>query len=255
MSSGQRIRVATPIAVQQKLRGGPAIFLSASVPYRRNPPADLGTVEREAFLKLNERYLGGARPAHIRSAVVALTRAMLMRGMRLVFGAHPAISPMVLGAARDADAPPKSILIFQSEYFRRRIPQETLDLAAWEAGVLVLTPEVAKAHASESTRRAASLKRMRELMVAVPGLRAAIFVGGMEGVAEEAELFRRKNPELPLYALASTGSAARELWDQSESRYSGTLRESSVLDNPSFTIVAHEIMNDLRIEGGKRIRE
>ena len=40
---------------------------------------------------------------------------------------------------------------------------------------------------------------------------AAVFLGGMEGVETEYDLFRRVHPNRPAYPVASTGAAARIL--------------------------------------------
>jgi len=255
--------VANLAEVTEKLQGPPAILLSASVPYKRTPPKDATATQRKRLAALNRPYLESSQPARIRAAVIALTRSILMRGMRLVFGAHPAISPMVLSAGRDvqpeshgAEAKPESagteprILIFQSQYFERELPDSTLDLASWDAGLLVFTPVVRVRGKPREYWRSPSLNLMRELMVSVPGLCAAIFVGGMEGVAQEAALFRERHPEKPMYPIASTGSAAQDLWQLDPIRYSSVFDHSSVQqDNPSYSVVAAQILADLHLEG------
>jgi hypothetical protein len=243
------IRIRSEADMGRKLAGGPAIFLSASVPYERKRPADMGAREWAPRARRNREYLKSAEPAQIRAAVVAMTRAMLTRGMRLVFGAHPAISPMVLAAARDMQAPAGSIVIFQSEWFLQDLPNSTLELAAWQSGVLVLTSVAAGARMSSDEKRSKSLAHMREMMVSVPKLRGAIFVGGMEGVADEANIFRARHPEAPMYAVASTGSSARELWGEKRAAFSGTLADPEMLAlHPSYSVVAHSILDDMKID-------
>ena len=250
-AANEPIRVASEKELQKRLAGGPAVFLSASVPYERTRPKQMTQREWMPRAKLNREYLASAEPARIRSAVIATTRALLARGLRLVFGAHPAISPMVLGAARDMGAPARSVIIFQSEYFRDEFPRSTLSLASWEAGVLVLTAVVPGKNGLDHESREASLVLMRQLMVAVPNLCGAVFVGGMEGVQDEAALFREKHPRARVYAIASTGSAARALWRQQPSAFSGQLSEPGILEkHPSYSVVAREIFADLKIAGG-----
>jgi hypothetical protein len=247
---GTVVRVANEADVKEKLPGGPAIFLSASVPYRRDHSSRMAGGARARLVALNQKYLDSAEPARIRSAVVAMTRTMLMHGMRLVFGAHPAISPMVLSAARDINAPKGSILIFQSEYFEKQLPDSTLELASWESGILVFTPVVRVAGKVKSEWRSPSLARMRELMVSVPNLSASIFIGGMEGVSQEAEVFHERNRRARMYAVASTGSAALELWHQDARAYSGTLTLPTLLaEIPSYSVVAAGILDDLGANG------
>lgn len=159
---------------------------------------------------------------------------------------------MVLSAACDMGAPSASILIFQSAYFRAILPKSTLELASWNAGRLVMTPVVRHKSGLDHQIRKASLDLMRKLMVSVPNLCCGVFVGGMEGVEEEAEAFRRAHPKLPVYALASTGSGARNLWHAQPRAFSGTLEDPAILDkHPSYTEVARQIFSDFSIKGGQ----
>jgi len=225
-------------------RPQPTLLLSASVPYRRKAAASLTAGELQAFEDLNESYLRDAHPARIRSAVIELTRAALGAGLRLVFGAHPAISPMVLVAARDAGAAAGSVLIYQSRYFEHLIPQSTYELADWRSGWLVKTDIVDGP--TDIDRRNVSLTLMREAMVTVPGLCGAVFIGGMDGLEEEAGLLDMLRPEVPKYALASTSSAARILWEQYPKQFGGTLAKPEVLvDSLSYSVVARLILEDL----------
>jgi hypothetical protein len=257
------IEVDTEADVRTKLGEANSILLSASVPTPRDFPPHLKGAALQS-LRQNLSYLKTSKPAEIRSAVTALTRLMLQRRIRLVFGAHPAISPMVLSAARDVLfnlasrdpgnlAPPSPyILIFQSKYFGDVLPDSTLDLASWYAGLLVMTPLVSggRQPRDDEEARLLNLRRMRELMVSVPGLRGAVFVGGMEGVVEEAHLFAKRNPGKPMYALGSTGSAALELSRKTSLRQSFTDTQpppSSIHNSPSYSVVAHDILEDLKI--------
>lgn len=252
----RKVHIRDAADLQNKLQGPPAVFLSASIPYQRPVPQGMKPAERKRFVDTNKRYVEAARPVQIRSAVVALTRSLLMRGMRLVFGAHPAISPIVLSVARDlqTEGTDPRIIIFQSQYFESELPASTLDLASWEAGLLVFTPVVREGARRESWRKP-SLDLMRELMVSTPNLRAALFIGGMEGVAAEATLFRKHNPGKPVIPLASTGSAAAELWEDSE-QWEVTPKAESPLAhlqyNPSYSLVAEHILGELGIENPPR---
>jgi hypothetical protein len=79
------------------------IFLSASIPDR-------------------DPYVRDADPIAIREAVLALV-AVTVRERHLVFGGHPAISPLVEHAASSLNAV-DNVDIFQSEWFRAVIPPE-----------------------------------------------------------------------------------------------------------------------------------
>ncbi|SDC44504.1 hypothetical protein SAMN05444679_10384 [Variovorax sp. CF079] len=240
---GLMLRVADVTEVEALLDDVPSLLLSASVPYALDEsmcePKD---VARLPFL--NQRYVGRARPDRIRAAISALTRVALNHELRLVFGAHPAISPMVLQAARDMRAQAKSIVIFQSAVYAGRLAQSTLALAQWDAGVLIMTAD--QKESASSRRNPKSLEFMRKAMVRVPGLLGAVFVGGMQGVEREAQLFQKAHPRKKRYAIASTGSAAESLADDDPNAFRGTLSDPSLLaDMRSYSVVARRIVLDL----------
>lgn len=197
----------------------PSLFLAAGVP-----------AANTAFT---------AKPREVMAAVVPLVRLCLDRGIRLVFGAHPAISPMILLAAREAQASPDSVLIFQSLHFESLIPNSTLELASWDAGRLFLTP-------SQGGDRDASLTVMRTLMLQVPGLRGAVFIGGMAGLFEEDALFARFNPGKPRFAIASTGGAASQLFDAQGAAVAGPaanpIDAGTLRDEDAYSFVMQEVV-------------
>src|SRR5512135_1102985 len=113
-----------PSRGRSRMRRNP-IFLSASVPYREP-----------------EKY--PADPIAIREAVRALV-GVVVPGRPLVFGGHPAISPMVwedadiLGAASD-------VYIYQSRLFTPNVPREAhffqgLDRLVWTPAVPPQAPD------------------------------------------------------------------------------------------------------------------
>ncbi len=57
----------------------------------------------------------------------------------------------------------------------------------------------------------ASLAKMRGAMIGARNFDAAVFLGGMEGVEIEYDIFRRLHPNKPAYPVASAGAAARIL--------------------------------------------
>src|ERR1700693_809851 len=68
-------------------------------------------------------------PLEITEAVVAATRSILSAGGRLLFGAHPAISPLVLRVARDFkrldDSTDPRVIVYQSALYENQIPEAT----------------------------------------------------------------------------------------------------------------------------------
>jgi hypothetical protein len=176
------------------------IFLSASVPYRA--PA-----------------LYVSDPVAVREAVRALVAHVVVQGP-LVFGGHPAITPLVWEGARSLNAV-DNVYIYQSERFRNLIPRE----AAFFKN-LVWTPAVPKTppDPNDPFDRQKSLEVMRDLMIrqrlapdrgiTLPEFEAGVFLGGMDGVEEEWDLFQRHYPRAPAYPVASTEGAARLLLDR-----------------------------------------
>ena len=154
-----------------------------------------------------------APPATVQDAVVQLTRGVLRHGWNLVCGGHPWTTPLLLGVAAEFQAQHHGrVICFQSEEFLGQIPQATFGL--WKHGHVLRTERKGKL--------AASLAHMRAQMIQVPSLAAAGFVGGMKGVADEAELVaRRLGTPPPCYALPGTGSAAADLFERDPKRFSG----------------------------------
>ena len=158
-----------------------AVFLSASVP---DPLRD-------------EKYFATGDTVAIRDAVIALLMVVLPRS-RLVFGGHPAITPMVKWVADQLGAFDR-VRMFQSEFFRDRYLKD-LELFRYE--------EI-KAVPGD---REESLRRMRIAMIESEPFHAAFFIGGMEGVEAEYELLRERKSRVPRFPVYTTGGAARILW-------------------------------------------
>ena len=157
------------------------IFLSASVP----------VPERGDFYRTADPFL-------IQLAVRQLVIATI-RDWRIVWGGHPAITPMVWQVCEDLGVRNAgSFTLYQSAFFEGRFPRENQNFEH----VVVVDAEAS---------REASLQAMRRAMVSRPDLEAAVFVGGMEGVVEEYGMFREFHPDATVIPLAATGGAARDL--------------------------------------------
>jgi hypothetical protein len=164
----------------------PPIFLSASMPDRNL-----------------ERYV--PEPECIREAVHALVAAVV-RERELVFGGHPAISPLVEHAAHDLGGV-EHVHIFQSRFFERAIPPEAKRFPNLHWTQAVSGP-------TEEESRRASLTLMRTEMIEFRPYAAGVFIGGMDGIEEEWDLFARLRPDTPRFPVASTGGAAQTLWQR-----------------------------------------
>lgn len=157
------------------------IFLSASIPDPRRDP----------------KYFQSADATLIREAVRGLTAALLPRGI-LVFGGHPAISPMVALIGQQLGAL-EHVRIYQSRWFDGQVPQHSLmfKYLNWTKRGLDLE---------------SSLQLMREEMLRAHKYDAGVFIGGMEGVEHEFLLFRKLLPFAPVFPVASCGAASSLLF-------------------------------------------
>ena len=163
-----------------------AVFLSASVPDPRRDP----------------KYHSSADLVAIRDAVRALA-AVVLPHATLHWGGHPAITPLVSVVARSVGLTGADrVRLYQSEWF----PPEQRPMANDDFERIVLTPR--------RDTLAESLHAMRETMLSATSFDAAIFIGGMEGVEDEFDNFRRLNPTASVFPVASTGGAAGLLFER-----------------------------------------
>lgn len=188
------------------------IFLSASIPLPSR----------------HRIYFDTADVVAIRDCVRALTMVVIENSAQMVFGGHPAISPMIRLQVAQTGAPVGDrIVMYQSRYFERSFPQ---DNAAFERVELI---------DAVSSGRDASLLAMRSAMLAGT-FQAGIFVGGMEGVELEYQMFRNLHPETPSFPIASTGAAASRLFEAD----SQLQREYSQLrDEISYLTLIRQLLN------------
>ena len=176
------------MALEAARRG---VFLSASVTDPRRHP----------------KYFQTARANLIREAVVALAAEVLPQG-ELVFGGHPSISPLVARVAGDLGRF-EGVVVFQSLWFH---PTEGKDPKSRVPADSLAFPRITWTPLADS--REGSLEAMRRAMVGSRPFACGVFVGGMEGVEREWELFGDAQARAPAYAVASTGGVALELWEK-----------------------------------------
>jgi hypothetical protein len=162
------------------------IFLSASIPLPDRHP----------------KYIETADVVAIRDSIRALVSVVLPIG-QIVFGGHPAITPLVrLLARRLTPKVREHIILYQSLFFERQFPPEV--------------SEFEEVHFIEAVGndREASLRKMRQAMISAYRFEAGVFIGGMEGVENEYDIFTKLHPDKPAYPIASTGAAARILFEK-----------------------------------------
>jgi hypothetical protein len=173
--------------------------------------------------------------AAIADAVTALSRAVLGASWRLVFGAHPTISPLVLMVARELGRP-GAVEIYQSEYFAGQVPDETVNLVDDGFGVIRWVP------GDPGENRNLSLERMRDTMIETGPYTAALFIGGMNGVVDEYQMIAKRWPEVPRLPLWAPGGAARNL---SPSDHPVARLLADQLRSERYPAVAHRIVAEL----------
>lgn len=157
------------------------IFLSASVP-------------RPGRGHFHE----SADPFLIQFAVRELLTVALGR-RQIVWGGHPAITPMIWAVCADLGLVyAKAVALFQSRYFSAEFPEENDNFS-----------NLTVVEGVEGDREK-SLERMRREMLSGP-FHAAVFIGGMEGVLDEYELFSSLHPGAVVLPLFAPGGAARDL--------------------------------------------
>lgn len=159
-----------------------SIFLSASVPQLGRAPFD-----------------ADAQPLAIQAALVALATVTFGR-RKLVWGGHPAITPMLWSAAQELGVQyGSSVRLFQSTLYADEFPEENKHFA----NVTYVNAVGADAPAS--------LLAMRTAMLKSEQFKAAVFIGGMEGINDEHALFAQLHPNAKVIPLEFTGGASRTL--------------------------------------------
>lgn len=159
------------------------VFLSASIPL---PERD-------------RRYFETADVLAIREAIKALVEIVLPMG-RITCGGHPAITPLLAFFVREAGLDSHHLTIFQSRFFEHTLPEENAEFQ-----------DVRLVDAVEADREQ-SLIAMRIAMIESRPFAAGVFIGGMEGVSAEAELFAQLKPNATRLPIASTGAAAADVF-------------------------------------------
>jgi len=156
-----------------------AIFLSASVPDPKRSPEHAATADTVA----------------ITAAVSALVYVTLGR-RQLVWGGHPAITPMIWIVAQEMGVDyGQWVRLYQSRFFRDEFPEDNDRFQN-----VIYTTAI-------SDDRESSLLLMRKQMFSENAFSAAVFIGGMAGVVDEFALFSEYQPNAVVVPVVSTGGA------------------------------------------------
>lgn len=160
------------------------IFLSASTPLPERDP----------------KYYKTADIIAIRDSVIALATTVIPKH-RLVWGGHPSITPLVNYVMQKKGLViQEHMTIYQSKFFEKFFPEDN--------------NQFENVYQTENLgERESSLLLMRKTMLNSFEFSAGIFIGGMEGVEDEYNLFREFHPSAKIIVLASTGAAAKIIYD------------------------------------------
>jgi hypothetical protein len=160
-----------------------AIFLSASVPDPRRAP----------------EYAESADTVAISAAVTALVHVTLGRRL-LVWGGHPAVTPMVWAVAEGLGVDYGGwVKLYQSRFFKDEFPEDNDHFN-----------NVTYTERSGEDREQ-SLLFMRTRMFRETTFSAAVFIGGMGGIVDEFNLLREIQPKVAMLPVASSGGAVLEV--------------------------------------------
>ncbi|MEL4306918.1 SLOG domain-containing protein [Joostella sp. CR20] len=161
------------------------IFLSASIPL---PSRDA-------------KYIDTADIIAIRDAVIALATLVLPHH-RIIWGGHPSITPLIYYVMQKMDMNiQEHVTIYQSKLFEKFFPKDNNRF-----NNIILTDII-------DNDRDKSLLHMRNRMLGEFEFSAAVFIGGMDGIEIEYNMFKEFHPAAILLPIASTGAATKIVYD------------------------------------------
>lgn len=186
-----------------------AVFLSASVP---EPTSE---------------FAADADPFLIQFAVREFMTTVLGR-RPLVWGGHPAITPMVWAVCEDLGVDySQAVQLYQSGYFKDEFPEENARF-----NNVVVTDRITDSEGKPDL--AASLRHMRDRMFGETEFEAAVFIGGKQGILEEFELITSSHPAIQAVPVGAAGGAARKL------ALSLDPEDGSMVESCDFSHLFHE---------------
>lgn len=186
------------------------IFLSASIPLPERHP----------------KYYDSADIIAIRDSVIALA-SLVIGKHRIIWGGHPSITPLIYYVIErmlvnklernDWELPlnqeeketiqiqlkekiQQHVLLYQSNIFKDKFPPENEKFKN-----VVITEDLGDIPAS--------IAEMRERMFNENEFAAAVFIGGMEGIRDEYNMFKKFHPAALILPIASTGAAANIVYE------------------------------------------
>ena len=186
------------------------VFLSASIPY---PDRD-------------KKFYDTADIVSIRDAVRALATVVFPKA-HLIWGGHPSITPLIRFVMDKMNVDlKKHVTLYQSLFFEEYFPPDNF---AFEN--IVLT--------ERRNRRDESLELMRSELINENNFKVGIFIGGMEGINDEYIMFKERHPNALILPIASTGAAAKILYESQPQAYDIRLK-----NDYAYMALFRDLLND-----------
>lgn len=188
------------------------IFLSASVPLPERDP----------------RFFETADIIAIRDAVIALTTVVLPTH-RIIWGGHPSITPLIYYVMDRLNLNIQNhVKLYQSLWFRDKFPEDNNRFKNIE-------------FTQSLDDIPSSIKLMRERMLSDNEYSAAIFIGGMEGILDEYDMFIERHPNALILPIASTGGATKILY---ESKLPDIYKDDLLLNEYAYMSLFQKLLMD-----------
>ncbi|MDI1317441.1 hypothetical protein [Flavobacterium sp.] len=160
------------------------IFLSASIPLPERHP----------------KYYDTADIIAIREAVISLVTVVLPHH-RIIWGGHPSITPLIYYVMQKMNLTiQEHVKLYQSDFFKDKFPEDNNKFQN-----IIFTENMGELPSS--------IQRMRERMFSENEFAAGIFIGGMDGIEVEYNMFREYHPNAILLPIASTGAATKIVYE------------------------------------------
>jgi hypothetical protein len=188
------------------------IFLSASIPLPERHP----------------KYYETADIIAIRESIIALTSIALPHH-RIIWGGHPSITPLINYVMEKMGLNiQEHVKLYQSLFFKDDFPPENNKFQN-----IVLTENMGDIPSS--------IQRMRERIFSENEFVAAVFIGGMNGIEDEYNMFKDSHPKALLLPIASTGAATKIVYDN---LLSEEFKEEKLLNDYGYTSLFQKLLID-----------
>lgn len=188
------------------------IFLSASIPLPERHP----------------KYYETADIIAIRESIIALTSIALPHH-RIIWGGHPSITPLINYVMEKMGLNiQEHVKLYQSLFFKNDFPPENNKFQN-----IVFTENMGDIPSS--------IQRMRERIFSENEFAAAVFIGGMNGIEDEYNMFKDSHPKALLLPIASTGAATKIVYDN---LLAEEFKEEKLLNDYGYTSLFQKLLID-----------